>query len=1529
MPLANRIFRLFISSTFSDFLDEREALQARVFPQLEIYCQERGATFQAVDLRWGITEDAQRQHDTMRICLEEVRRCQQLSPRPNFAVLLGDRYGWEPPPARIPVSHWRSLLAAAAPADRRLITASYRGPDRNAIPPVWHLKARTGSYPQISQREEALREALRRAVDAAGLQGAHRVPYFASATHQEIVLGALDPNYAQDAADHVHVYVRRITGLPQDDSARQFLDWDAQTQQPLAGARERLRALETELRERLPGKVHELHARWAQDRRTDGSHIDAFCDQFLRDQQALIDREIAQVDRGPANAGLHAPLHDAFGQERARDFTGRKPLLRRIARYLERQGEVAPLVVYGEGGLGKSALMAHACAQARHAVDPQAPAIVCVRFIGGVPGCESLYELLGGLVGEITQARGQTAPDPLKDTAAAREAFQQILQASSAERPLVLFVDAVDQLDRADSAWQLDWLPRKLSPHTRVVVSVREGPALVAARWRYPRSLVQIPPMKPREGRQLLAAWLASRREAHYNAGTAPSEGRQLTARQRAAVLDTFAITGKPLWLKLAYEEVRTWASWDAPRPLPDSVEGMVQDLTGRRLFEGEKHPTAFTTRALAYLTAARFGLSDTELGRALASDAAVREEFSAQTEKTGQHWEAADSLPPILWSRLYFDLQPYLTQVQIDGALLYRWFHREFAEEIGKTHLSSPQQRDAIHGGLAEVFAERAPWQADLLEHTQAAAGAQVDALRRIMEQPWQLAAAGRAQALQALLTDFGFCMGKCAANRGDDLLADYGAVRRLVGETLEGPAWHHLMATQGHLLRRGSAAWPAHRILLQVALEHAQDSEATVAALAWLRQGLCDWPRLQRVNRPTHLKDSGCLAVFEGHGARIDGALPLDGQTLLTWSRDATLRTWDLETGTPRETFLGHSKAVAGALLLPGGHILSWSSDRTLAVWEARTGTRLLVLRGHRGSVKGAVLLGPDRALSWSDDGTLRIWDLRLGSQLEVLHGHTRAISGVRQLPHGGLLSWSAKDKTVRLWPQAQDGTSRVLSGHAGEVGGALWVGAERVLSWSGGSASRGRARGDRTLRLWDTRSGQAVWTVSTHTQDIIDVIALSDGSFLSWSRDGTLARWQADDGQLIRRYEGHEDWVTDAFEVNPSTLVSWGRDDTIRAWNLLDGTHTVVEEVARPIWSGRRLDANRFAAWADVLTIWDLRDLTRPLRLQGHAQTITDALTLPDGKVLTWGIDETLRRWDLARVSPSEEVRPPVPGQVYPVRDGVSAPGHCEWVRGALALSQGEVVSWAYDHSLRIWNPGSGHTRCILSGHRYWVMGVVEVPGLRLVSWSDDCDVMVWDLTRGHRIEILQGSRRPDADRAWDDASTHDDFVRGAVVLSPQSLASWADDHTIRIWDLQTLQERHLIALESAPDVVASLDTETFFAWWAEDAVVGLWSTTTGRKIAQIPAAEFSRQYPAQSGQLDISSGETSLVLRARDFEASAAEGALKVTHRQHGDLFWHGERTLDLFCLASDDVLCASMTEKDLAFIRLAAMGARGQ
>ncbi|HCU34369.1 MAG TPA: hypothetical protein DGT21_02660, partial [Armatimonadetes bacterium] len=54
-------FRVFISSTFQDFTAERNALQARVWPKLQALCMRHGARFQAVDLRWGVSEEASRE----------------------------------------------------------------------------------------------------------------------------------------------------------------------------------------------------------------------------------------------------------------------------------------------------------------------------------------------------------------------------------------------------------------------------------------------------------------------------------------------------------------------------------------------------------------------------------------------------------------------------------------------------------------------------------------------------------------------------------------------------------------------------------------------------------------------------------------------------------------------------------------------------------------------------------------------------------------------------------------------------------------------------------------------------------------------------------------------------------------------------------------------------------------------------------------------------------------------------------------------------------------------------------------------------------------------------------------------------------------------------------------------------------------------------------------------------------------------------------------------------------------------------
>ena len=120
-PLSSRfrpVIRVFVSSTFSDLKEERNVLQRDVFPRLEHYCLVRGFQFQAIDLRWGVPGEAGRDHRTMQICFDELRRAQEVSPRPNFLVLLGDRYGWQPLAETITEAEFQKLETKAAELDR-------------------------------------------------------------------------------------------------------------------------------------------------------------------------------------------------------------------------------------------------------------------------------------------------------------------------------------------------------------------------------------------------------------------------------------------------------------------------------------------------------------------------------------------------------------------------------------------------------------------------------------------------------------------------------------------------------------------------------------------------------------------------------------------------------------------------------------------------------------------------------------------------------------------------------------------------------------------------------------------------------------------------------------------------------------------------------------------------------------------------------------------------------------------------------------------------------------------------------------------------------------------------------------------------------------------------------------------------------------------------------------------------------------------------------------------------------------------
>ena len=88
----SRTLRIFLSSTFRDFGEERDLLIKRVFPALRARLKDRFVELVDVDLRWGITEEEAERGEVLPICLAEIDRA-----RPYFIGMLGERYGWIPP----------------------------------------------------------------------------------------------------------------------------------------------------------------------------------------------------------------------------------------------------------------------------------------------------------------------------------------------------------------------------------------------------------------------------------------------------------------------------------------------------------------------------------------------------------------------------------------------------------------------------------------------------------------------------------------------------------------------------------------------------------------------------------------------------------------------------------------------------------------------------------------------------------------------------------------------------------------------------------------------------------------------------------------------------------------------------------------------------------------------------------------------------------------------------------------------------------------------------------------------------------------------------------------------------------------------------------------------------------------------------------------------------------------------------------------------------------------------------------------
>ena len=736
-------------------------------------------------------------------------------------------------------------------------------------------------------------------------------------------------------------------------------------------------------------------------------------------------------------------------------------------------------------------------------------------------------------------------------------------------------------------------------------------------------------------------------------------------------------------------------------------------------------------------------------------------------------------------------------------------------------------------------------------------------------------------ADVVRQRLTDFYWLMARLEQPvnaRLEELITEYQELYEKMATNEPGfvalNIWREFMRGNRHVLNQALDYLPANRLLLQMAIGHADESPITQQAEAWLKQGHCDFIWLNAQHRQHQLEPDPCLLVLQEKPPKpVMGVLNLPDNTLLSWSEDADLRLWDIKSGALVTKLKGHTAKINGAQRLNDGRILSWSDDGTLRVWKLPQYSPVATLNSFQAPVIGVHIFKDDRIVAWSKNGSIGEWDGQSDSSSIVLTNIKNDIQwnvlNARELTNGRLLlcvnvanfydeteyedfdeisgeyrhsyqvTKQRVDTELYEWKGNQLKKLRTLAYYQGEYSERSILGANiltdsRILTWG---FNWGYRKDPYVLELMNSDGGQ-LWPEKRFKKPIKGTHALSDGRILYWMQE-SKSFYLIDDGYGTPiELTGYDSDITGVEIGSNDRILSWSEDATLCLRNVLEDT---------------------------------------PISLmKGHYGRVNGANFLADGNIISWSIDGAIRLWDAQRKTALDKIK-------------------YGSVQGVIVLSNNRILSWFDDFHLAVFNSDNGDCLGRWFAHKATILGVAKQSNGQIISWSKDGLLKIWDPQNFTCI----------ATRDESPSSLSDIQVLGnGCILYKKTVdhEDWPSSESIINWDVTKgtiidLELRSVIEIMPVPIVL-------------EDSRVLVW----GDGYCLKPGSKKHNNLLQPSHyNLVIIDGATGKEIKTLKGHTKTILGAFPLENSQI--LSWSIDKTLRLWDINIEECLCVWLNEND--------------